>query len=154
DVPYFLRRGAAEVFGIGEAVNPIEPNVFSGIETLLLVPPFGCATTAVYQKYRGLHPEVPKRTREPLAFLNEDDARRFLRSSVENDLEEAAVLEQPRLGEILRAVRGVPDLVCGLTGSGSVIFALPRNERRVAARAFGALDEIAQHAGCALLRQK
>ncbi len=78
DVPFCLAGGRARVTGIGEAVEPLpfEPRSF-----VLLLPPFGVDTAAVYRAW--------------------DDLRAGGRlppsGSVTNDLEAAALEVEPRL---------------------------------------------------------
>lgn len=101
DVPFCLRGGRAMVRGIGEQVMPLpyEPRAF-----VLLVPPFGVDTAAVYRAWDA---------RSEAGGLADLAARRV------NELTLAAVDVEPRLaawGEALAAATGRSPV---LAGSGS-----------------------------------
>lgn len=98
DVPFCVVGGRARVRGIGEIVEPLphRDQVFT-----LLVPPFGCATPAVYAAW---------------------DRMGGPRGEHGNDLEPAALAVEPRLAgwrDMLAAVAGVRPR---LAGSGSTWF--------------------------------
>jgi 4-diphosphocytidyl-2-C-methyl-D-erythritol kinase len=98
DVPFCLRGGRARVTGIGEVVEPL-PAVATTYT--LCMPPFGCATAAVFRRWDELGgPSAPG----------------------PNDLEDAALAVEPRLAvwrDRLRAVTGRPPV---LAGSGATWF--------------------------------
>ena len=102
DVPFCVRGGRARVTGIGETIEPLafEPRRF-----VLLLPPMGMNTTAVYRAWdeRAREPGVPG-------------------ADTGNELEEAAVAVVPRLA----AWRDRMTEACGqrprLAGSGSTWF--------------------------------
>ena len=109
DVPFFAGTlPAARVRGIGERIEPVPPvDRF----VVLVLPPFGLATAAVF------------------AELRPDEW-----GAAENDLLAPARRLRPELGELFETVRragGEPRL----TGSGSTIFSLTDDPDRVAALA-------------------
>lgn len=97
DVPFCMVGGRARVRGIGEVVEPLP---FVAREVTLVVPPFGASTPAVYRAWDGLVA----------------DGRR---PSGTNELEEAAIVVEPRLADWRARI----EYACGvrpvLAGSGS-----------------------------------
>jgi 4-diphosphocytidyl-2-C-methyl-D-erythritol kinase len=98
DVPFCLRGGRARVLGVGEVVEPLPP-----VERTLtlLIPPFGCATPAVYRAW---------------------DALGGPSGAGPNDLEAAALVVEPRLAEWRDRLAGATGRTPVLAGSGSTWF--------------------------------
>lgn len=108
DVPFFLGKSPAWVEGIGERVSPIEiplPAAF-----LLVVPPFSCATAAVYRAFDELglpfSPPGPPPKIPPF----------------HNDLWFSASHLYPELVPLRRTLEEVESLGVGMSGSGSTLF--------------------------------
>jgi 4-diphosphocytidyl-2-C-methyl-D-erythritol kinase len=95
DIPFCMVGGRARVTGIGETLAPLDP-VQRAIT--LIIPPFGVSTPRVYAAWDALEASAQ-------------------RGEV-NDLEEAAIAAEPRLGQWRQRIRD-----CGVTpvlaGSGS-----------------------------------
>jgi 4-diphosphocytidyl-2-C-methyl-D-erythritol kinase len=114
DVPFCLAGGGrARVAGVGEVLEPLPFEEVAGDAYTLLVPPFGVATTTVYQAWDEMGGPV---------------------SDNSNDLEPAALRVEPRLAKwrdrLGRATGQQPQLA----GSGSTWFvpgAHPGSERLV-----------------------
>lgn len=109
DVPFCLRGGRALVTGIGERLEPL---AHLDRRFVLLLPPFGVATAAVYRRWD----ELAGRRALPAA------------GTVPNDLEAPALEVEPRLApwrELLAQVTGVEPR---LAGSGSTWFVEGRPE--------------------------
>lgn len=110
DVPFCLRGGRARVRGIGDVLEPLpfEPRTYT-----LVMPPFGCSTVAVYRAWDDLGgPTGPGA----------------------NDLEQAALVVEPRLAEWRDRLTRATGLTPTLAGSGSTWFvegAFPGNDRVV-----------------------
>lgn len=98
DVPFCLVGGRARVQGIGELVQPLDyvPRTLT-----LLIPPFGCSTPAVYQRW---------------------DEMGGPRGSNGNDLEPAALEVEPRLDQYRRELEQATGQTARLAGSGSTWF--------------------------------
>ena len=98
DVPVCLVGGRARVGGVGEIVEPLEPLAAS---YTLAIPPFGCATPAVYRAWDDLGGPT----------------------HVTNDLEPAAAARRAPPGRMARSTGG-RHRVCTprLAGSGSTWF--------------------------------
>jgi 4-diphosphocytidyl-2-C-methyl-D-erythritol kinase len=114
DVPFFAARTAAAwVTGIGEAVHPLRMPANLPGEVVLVHPPFGLSTAAVFAELRpnewSPSPSVPANLQDALAAGNDllDPARRL----------------RPEINDIARLV-----LSAGaeprMTGSGPTLFAL------------------------------
>jgi 4-diphosphocytidyl-2-C-methyl-D-erythritol kinase len=98
DVPFCLIGGRARVSGIGEVVEPrpYRPQTFT-----LLVPPFGCATEAVYRSWDELGAPAAEGV---------------------NDLEPAALAVEPRLAAWRTRLGEATGQTPVLAGSGSTWF--------------------------------
>lgn len=98
DVPFCLVGGRARVRGIGELVQPLD---YAPRTLTLLIPPFGCSTPAVYQRWDEMGgPE----------------------GSNGNDLEAAALEVEPRLNHYRRELEEATGQTARLAGSGSTWF--------------------------------
>jgi 4-diphosphocytidyl-2-C-methyl-D-erythritol kinase len=98
DVAFCVRGGRARVTGIGESVEPL---MFEARTYTLLIPPFGCATAAVYAAWDRLGGPT---------------------GAGPNDLEPAALLVEPRLAEWRDRLADATGRSAVLAGSGSPWF--------------------------------
>lgn len=103
DVPFCLRGGRARVSGIGEALEPLP---FESRSYLLVLPPFGMDTAAVYRAWDELHAsgDLPPS------------------GASTNDLEAAALAVEPRLVGWKQALEDATGRGAHLAGSGSTWF--------------------------------
>ena len=141
DIAFFLDDGRATrpalVAGLGERVERLAS--LPAVEVILLVPPFGCPTGAVY----GAFDHAPTaRVDEPRVRAIVAEARasgRIPSGHLFNDLAEPACAVEPRLRETLGALRAAvgPSTPIHVTGSGSTMFCLP--EQAEADRVVGTL---------------
>ncbi len=127
DIPFFLVGGEADVSGRGERVVPREDPPPKDL--LLLVPPFGIATAAVYAAYARLTggaARLPQR-------LDIDTMPNFLGR---NDLASAVLEIEGQMADYLRSAGRVAS-ESGITGSGSalVLCGVSRDGERELARA-------------------
>jgi 4-diphosphocytidyl-2-C-methyl-D-erythritol kinase len=109
DVPFCLIGGRARVSGIGEELVPLP---FEDRSFVLLMPPFGVDTAAVYRAYDRLASEG----KLPEA------------GTVTNELELPASVVEPRLAGWRRMLEEVTGLPARLAGSGSTWFVDGRAE--------------------------
>ena len=103
DVPFCVAGGRARVAGIGEVVQPL---TYEDRSFVLLLPPFGVDTVAVYRAWDRLSGE---------GRLPES-------GTVVNDLEAAALDVEPRLDVWRRALEEATGCTASLAGSGSTWF--------------------------------
>ena len=95
DIPFCMVGGRARVTGIGEIVEPLKP---VRREVTLIIPPFGVSTPKVYAAWDAL-----ESTQQRGAM---------------NDLQEAAIAAEPRLGRWRQRIEAC-GVVPVLAGSGS-----------------------------------
>ncbi len=129
DVPYFLAERAACVSGIGEKVTEISKPAFKLPMFGLLLPEYAVSTAAVYGDLRQQAlPEIPTRDTALESFINSSVSNSYpaLLKLIDNDLLPPALRVQPELGGLFAALASAPDLVAGLSGSGSSVFVFPK----------------------------
>jgi len=132
DVPFFMCGRPALVEGLGDRVTPLEWAV--SFCALIVKPPFGLPTREGYGRLRR-GPGDPPRQRPLPAFNAWDD----LVSTVGNDFEPAWADARPEIGEIKEELLAAGAAAAGMTGSGSAVFGLFRDDE-VAREAQGALS--------------
>lgn len=123
DVPYFLQDPPtpAVVEGVGESVSPT-PSL-EGAVVVLLFPPFGTPTGAVYRAFDE-GPALPFRAEEVRAMAV---GARLEPASLFNDLASPAERVEPRLAALRRRAAGIVERPVHITGSGSTMFVVCRN---------------------------
>jgi 4-diphosphocytidyl-2-C-methyl-D-erythritol kinase len=118
DVAFFLRGGSQWGRGIGDELTPapVPPMWF-----VLLVPPFGCPTAAVYKNYAALWKDGgPQDTVVAVTVPNTRDSA--VRIGFANDLEPAAERVRPELAALRARVTELGYPHVRMAGSGSTLF--------------------------------
>jgi 4-diphosphocytidyl-2-C-methyl-D-erythritol kinase len=132
DVPFGLRGGTAVGRGRGEILEPLPtPRLWS----VLVRPPFPVPTAQAYGLYRPAPPESPQLEAFLTALATGDAAR--LAPLLRNDLEAGVFGAWPELEALREHLLTAGAVGARMTGSGSVLFGLARDERHarvVAAR--------------------
>lgn len=123
DVPFFLRVGTQRGTGVGEVLQPVVPAPVAWF--VLLVPPFGTSTAAVFKNLRPeltLGAATATNPRGKLGSDNELWAPSELCTRWHNDLESSAEQLYPDLAHLRAAVveAGYPAVT--MSGSGSTLF--------------------------------
>lgn len=128
DVPFFLYRRPAMVYGVGEVVRPIQwkeppPNLFF----LLLILPESTSTPAVFSDYMR-HGKFGNS--EEMTWNQPWNALTFEQyiERAQNDLEPSARRVTPLIGKALDSMRLLPASHIALSGSGSTCFGIFRDE--------------------------
>lgn len=121
DVPFFMCGRPALVEGLGDRVTPLDWGV--PFCALIVKPPFGLPTREGYGRLRREPGHAPGRGTLP-GFRAWDD----LVSTVGNDFEQAWAEARPEIGEIKRELLAAGAAAAGMTGSGSAVFGLYRDE--------------------------
>lgn len=122
DVAFFFSLPAAWCTGRGEIVTPVRPA--RALHLTLVLPPFGCATPAVFRHVRV--PETPVSGDAIRTAFEQGDAEAIGRALF-NRLEPAAVCAAPELAPLLARMRRENCLGVLMSGSGSALFALGRD---------------------------
>lgn len=157
DVPFFIDEEReiarpALVMHMGERIERLEP---VHAEVVLIVPPFGCATPAVYRAFDELRAAAGATGGVGGVGVREAEVRAIAMHHVLdpgvlfNDLERAACTIAPELGRLKAHAALASGLPVHLTGSGSAMFIVcpPERARALATR----LAEDPMLAGCALV---
>jgi len=120
DVPFCLVGGRANVEGAGEVVEPLAPVDLSFV---LLTPAVSVSTSAVYAAFDEIGPSKA--------------------DSSSNDLEQAALVVEPRLGRFRELLGTVSGLHPKLAGSGATWFVEcdPTQSEEIAQAVLGAVME-------------
>ncbi len=121
DVPFFTVGRPALVEGFGDILTPVEWKV--PFFAVIVKPPFGLPTREGYERL-GRTAAGPPRRMDPPSFREWGD----LVSAVENDFESAWEGVRPDLSGIKEELRAAGAAAAGLSGSGSAVFGLFRNE--------------------------
>lgn len=138
DIPFFLYSGTMLAEGVGEILSPAPPLMDCYI--VLAKPNAGANTKQIFGKLREVgipcHPDTPGVLR---ALETKDLA--LLAKSTGNVLENATIPLCPQIGKLKEAMRRQGADVSLMTGSGSTVFGLFREEQtaRQAMKAMRAL---------------
>lgn len=118
DVTFFLRGGSQWGRGIGDELSPasVAPRHF-----VLVLPPFGCATAAVYKSFAEQWKSSGRADTVRLIPVS-DTTDSLLHSGFPNDLQAAAERVRPELAILRRRVAELASCEVGMTGSGSTLF--------------------------------
>jgi len=143
DIPFFVDPPAwsagqaprpAVVSGLGERIERV-PRLRDPIS--LILPPFGCATGAVYKAFDG-SPTASCDTVRLLGVVGDSAERGTVDSgALFNDLTVPAELVEPRLSALRRSLGEALDAPVHVSGSGSTLFCFEPPERLVSAGALG-----------------
>ncbi len=121
DVPFFTMGRPALVEGFGDLLTPVEWKV--PFFAVIVKPPFGLSTREGYERL-GRTASGPPGSVDPPSFREWGD----LVSAVENDFESAWECVRPDIPRIKEELRAAGAAAAGLSGSGSAVFGLFRNE--------------------------
>ncbi|MCC6239163.1 MAG: 4-(cytidine 5'-diphospho)-2-C-methyl-D-erythritol kinase [Phycisphaerales bacterium] len=121
DVAFFLDQPSAICSGRGEIVQPIAKPAVSWL--VLISPPFGCSTPAVYRAFDQLRSAAPMDDPPDWVKWAKLNAAQLLPRLV-NDLEPAAFVVQPELGQIHDRLQQHLGQIVRMSGSGSTLFTL------------------------------
>jgi 4-diphosphocytidyl-2-C-methyl-D-erythritol kinase len=124
DVAFFLDEAEATprpalVTGLGERIERLPR---SDAPLILILPPFGCNTGAVYRAFDQLGPA--RLREEEIAGLAGQGVVPGQSADLFNDLAAAAEIVEPRLGDLRRHCQSLVERPVHITGSGSTLFAL------------------------------
>ena len=145
DVPYFLEAEPAHVSGIGERIERVSSSILDNLEVMLVLPPFGTSTPAMYEEFRRRHPLMSSfRTCDAeeavpaLPFKFED-----LSDVVANDFNGIVSDLYPEIRCLLDELGSIDGLIASLSGSGSTVFVVSRLQRDLSSGQKEKVSEIA-----------
>lgn len=121
DIPFCLTGGTALATGWGETTAALPPLPELGV--LLLKPPYGLSTAAVYSAWDALRPQWRPAAREMAAVLAQGNWQEALRKCG-NALEEVVFREHPELGVLKRELMERGSLCALVSGSGPTVYGI------------------------------
>lgn len=128
DVPFFLINKPARVQGIGEIVTPFTLN--DKLPMILIKPFKGCNTKKVYQNYDdnpcSIHLDIESAITKLEKGLYDD-----VEKELQNELLEGANKECGDIGRIIQQLRDDGFSWVGMTGSGSMVYAIEKDEHKL-----------------------
>lgn len=126
DVPFFLDPRPSWVRGVGEDITrlKISPELQTQLAFLIVILPEPTLTAAVFREYKELGTKfTPRQDFDPSSVTSLINFASYLKT-IGNDLEAPACRVTPRIDRCLSALRELPSLYAGLSGSGSTCFAV------------------------------
>lgn len=121
DTAFFVRNTPQLCTGRGVEMEPVEVSQLGGLWLLLIKPDEGVSTR---EAYAGVHPAVPE---TPLAERLQKPISAW-QGCVKNDFEVSVFAVHPRLAEIKAQLLAAGALYAAMSGSGSTLFGLFRDE--------------------------
>lgn len=166
DVAFFLDDAdpprPAIVEGFGDRIArtpppaPGTPGAPGSRDAVLIFPPFGCPTPAVYKAFDALTPDDLARHSGDADFARRAERVRALAAAADlraplfNDLAPAAELVAPALAHLRALASRLTELPAHVTGSGSTLFHLARDADHAAWCAARLRDALADHGAAAI----
>jgi 4-diphosphocytidyl-2-C-methyl-D-erythritol kinase len=132
DVAFFLSLPAGWCTGRGELVAPEPPG--GGFPAVLVLPPVGLSTPAVFR--RLVVPAAPRSGDAVRAAFRAGDAA-ALGAALFNRLEEPAFGLAPEVERVYRRLAALGPAGCLMSGSGSAVFAVCRDDEEASRVAAG-----------------
>ena len=121
DVPFCIKGGTALALGRGELLKPLPhcPN----LGLVLVKPPWGVSTAAVYRAYDQMPGKVKPDTAGMIQAIKEGDPV-AIAGKLANALEEPVLTMHPAMAEIKKRLLQAGALGVLMSGSGSTVFGL------------------------------
>lgn len=127
DVPFFFHAPAALCTGRGEVVEPVP--VGKAFDIVLVKPPMGLNTAAVYAEFGRRKAEGGTENSQVAVKALAEGKIEDLAGALHNRLQEPALNLAPPVAEAYRRLKNSGAAGCLMTGSGSCLFALCRDDR-------------------------
>jgi len=128
DCSFFLENKPALASGIGEKLQTIDFSLH-GYYLVLVTPPFSIGTK---EAYKGVEPAIPKFSLNESILQSQDKWQ----DCVVNDFEYSVFKLFPEIAEIKSNLLGRGAFFSSMTGSGSAVYGLFRNEPQLTAADF------------------
>jgi len=135
DVPFCYAGEFGYVAGIGEKITPLPGQTLTGIPIALILPTISVSTAEIFSLVRqsgvyGKQPQPPEsKLLEKLLATHSTELYSRLVELMQNDLTPYVCSRYPYLAALLERLGNNPLLAVGMSGSGSTIFVLPRDQR-------------------------
>jgi len=145
DIPFLLTGGLARIGGIGEAITPLAPA--PRLWLLLMQPCGGLSTREVFSAFDSLPPGAlahPDTEAAQAALLSNNPS--VLAAAMQNVLEGVSLRARPAMQEAIAALESSDALRAMMTGSGSVVYGLYKDEAHARA-AHASLQRQAERLG-------
>ncbi|MFA4838753.1 MAG: 4-(cytidine 5'-diphospho)-2-C-methyl-D-erythritol kinase [Candidatus Neomarinimicrobiota bacterium] len=124
DVPFYLNGKTQIGNGVGEILTPVKlPESFV---VLLICPPISISTAWAYGEFGLVN------CKKEYKFGSLFDEKRIFWTLFENQFESVVFPSYPEIGAIREEMKREPVLYVGLSGSGSTVFGIFRNETEAA----------------------
>ncbi|MGL5378677.1 4-(cytidine 5'-diphospho)-2-C-methyl-D-erythritol kinase [Clostridium sp.] len=120
DIPYCIKGGTALCEGVGEVVTSLEP--FKDKIVVLVKPPFGVSTKAVYQEF-DLSKAINHPKNEELIQAMKNDDLNFVANNMKNLLENVTLRKHKLIIGIKEEMKTLGALGAMMSGSGPTVFA-------------------------------
>ena len=130
DVPFFLKQKPARIQGIGADIFPIEVKN-KNQKILLIKPEKDLITKDVYHEYDQAPETCEKPQIEDLIEALKQGLTHSHKALVYNDLTNAAIRLLPEIGNIRESLKKEGDFIVEMTGSGSAVYLISRNEAKL-----------------------
>jgi 4-diphosphocytidyl-2-C-methyl-D-erythritol kinase len=124
DVPFCLFETTAKVEGVGEIITPLKRTL--DFYLFLIKPKFGISTKALFEQFK-INNDKGKSFESMVHALESDDYA-GLCSSIYNRLQQEAVRANPQIGRIVSELLDFGFDCAAMTGSGSVIYGITKDE--------------------------
>ncbi len=129
DVPFFIRGGTQLAEGRGEILHPLPP--LPRLPVAVIDPTLFLSTASIYQSGNiRLTPDGPLSRLMHCDLTSRSRALTCI-ARLHNDLEPAVERRAPRVARILRDIRALGSEVARVTGSGSCVFVLADDKRKL-----------------------
>lgn len=131
DVPFFIINKPMRCQGIGEIMTPV--TIKNNYWVLLVKPTAGCGTQPTFQK----SDEMTLKTGDVEAVIKalETGDDELLEKSMFNSLQEPAATIVPEILDIIKEIKDFGVGLTQMTGSGSAVFALSTDKKKICALA-------------------
>ena len=117
DCPFFIINKPALVTGVGENIDPLDPDL-GGKKVLIVYPEIHINTSEAFQ---NIKPEVPA---ESLRSIIQDYPIEEWKDHIKNDFEDYVFISHPQIAEIKKQMYEMGAIYASLSGSGSAVYGI------------------------------
>lgn len=129
DVPFSVYVKPAWVRGIGEEITPLTSNPLSGVACVLVCPNQSVSTPEILKVTRARWLQSGETIDKVGRMFENDISYNSVLGLVENDYANPVFEKFPEIKKVYDILSKIDDGVVGMSGAGSTLFVLPRNEK-------------------------